>query len=173
MINKYIKIINNQKGMALITAFMFGLISIGLVGAIYFAMQNATRTTGVEAKYTAQLEISRGISEFVRAAIREDVVNRPHGLQCCASQACTSHVPCDDGTFIDLSGFITEINNADTNNLQTNYTNSDISAQFIFFVASKKTAPTYVFALRTRNPDTNTIEATIDRGYSIVNPSKI
>jgi hypothetical protein len=67
-----LNIIKNEKGMALMTTFMFGLISIGLIAGMYFSMINSTRSTGVNKRYIKELETAKAISEYVMATLYND-----------------------------------------------------------------------------------------------------
>jgi len=115
--------ISNEKGMALMTTLMLGLISIGMIGGVYFAMTNSARTKGVSERYTQELEIARGIADYIRAGIFQEKVNEDGGIKC-RTTGSDANATCDINTRIIRIPFDAAIG-------KTNLT--DVNATFLSF----------------------------------------
>src|SRR5512138_531570 len=63
------KKLQNQDGIALITALMFTLISLGMIMALLYYVLAGTRMSGAQKRYRNALEASYGGTEFITKAV--------------------------------------------------------------------------------------------------------
>ncbi len=56
---------NNEKGMALITTLVLGLIALVFIGALLYILTTGTRISGTEKRYSTALEAAKGGAQFV------------------------------------------------------------------------------------------------------------
>lgn len=134
----YKKIICNEKGMALMTAFFLGLISIGMIGGVYFAMMNSTRSIGFAERYARELAIARGVSDYIASGIMQGMINEPGGIKCTTNGS--DNVTCSSPNDRIKTPFLTDIGK--------NFT--DVNATFLSF-----STDFYAVRVRSANPITN------------------
>ncbi|EDP73446.1 hypothetical protein [Hydrogenivirga sp. 128-5-R1-1] len=56
---------NNQKGIALITTLVLGLIALAFIGALLYLLTSGTKISGVEKRYYTALEAAKSGAELV------------------------------------------------------------------------------------------------------------
>jgi hypothetical protein len=59
------KLLNNNKGMALIITLILSLISLGLLIALFYMITSTTKISGINLRYATALEAAKGISDYV------------------------------------------------------------------------------------------------------------
>ncbi len=56
---------NNQKGIALVTTLVLGLIALAFIGALLYFLTSGTKISGVEKRYYTALEAAKGGANLV------------------------------------------------------------------------------------------------------------
>lgn len=72
----FIKIINNEKGIALITTLAFSLISITFISIATYMVLSGTKVSGLENRYLSTLDIAKGVSSYAMNSIDNIVKKR-------------------------------------------------------------------------------------------------
>jgi flagellar basal body-associated protein FliL len=65
------KILLNNKGMALIITLILSLVSLGLLAALFFMISSGTNISGSNLRYSSALEAAKGVSEYVMDRLEE------------------------------------------------------------------------------------------------------
>ena len=95
------KIVGNEKGMALMTALLLGLAGIAMVSGVTYMATNALKISSQEKKYSAELEVARGVAEYVMAAYLSSSMR-------CGGATCSANVSCPASAQIDIPATITD-----------------------------------------------------------------
>jgi len=77
----------NEKGIALLTTLVLGLVAVVFIGALLYILSTGTRMSGIVARYTTSLEAAKGGADLVITKIIND------DLKCNGGNVCT---PCPD-----------------------------------------------------------------------------
>lgn len=96
-------ILDNEKGVALITVLLFSLIAIGVVTGAYYMTLSATRTSGIEKRYVSELDVNKGTSDFIIGRLLRN------NLQCNGGNTCvgdTTPASCAAASTIDISSTV-------------------------------------------------------------------
>lgn len=83
----------NEKGVALITTLVLGLIALVIVGGLIYMLTSGTQISGKEKKYSTALESAKGASEYIIEKILS------------GNLTCNGGNPCNDGNNIDLGSY--------------------------------------------------------------------
>jgi len=97
------KILHNEKGMALITVLLFGLVAFGVVAGAYFMTLTGTRMSGVEKRYISELDAGKGVSDYVMGRLVQA------NLRCNGGNTCvgdTTPDTCAAASTIDISSTV-------------------------------------------------------------------
>ncbi len=102
------RVIDNEKGFALLTAFLLGVLSLGLITMAFYMLFASTRLGGVAKRYSVQLDAAKGVSGYVMAQIRNDNLTCATGATCTVNATASSAPPftCDAAAQIDLNPLI-------------------------------------------------------------------
>lgn len=89
----------NDKGFALVTTLLLGLVAMTLVSiAFYMALMN-TQMSGMEKRYSMELNASKGAADYVMAELRADNLTCNGGNPCAdntaAAPACSPEATID------------------------------------------------------------------------------
>ncbi len=57
----------NEKGFALLTVFLLGTISMIMVGVVFYLLGVSGSMSGMDKRYTSELETAKGVGEYVMA----------------------------------------------------------------------------------------------------------
>lgn len=68
-------LIRNEKGVALITVLLFGLVAFGVVMGTYFMVTSGSGMSGMNKRYISELDVAKGVSDYtigelVRSTLR-------------------------------------------------------------------------------------------------------
>lgn len=89
----------NDKGFALLTVLLISLISMVLVSTLFFVLNAHTTMSGKDKRYLTELEVAKGASQFIMAALRDD------SLTCNTGGTCSPDDPIDlHGAICDAMG---------------------------------------------------------------------
>ncbi|MDQ7038294.1 MAG: hypothetical protein Q9N26_03725 [Aquificota bacterium] len=89
-----------ERGIALITTLLLGLIAVSLIGVLLYILTAGTRISGVEKRYSIALEAAKGASEYVIQLILSG------NLTCGGGGACgPDNNVIDLGPYSNLQGF--------------------------------------------------------------------
>lgn len=89
----------NEKGIALVTTLLMGLIAMGLVAIAFFLATTSTNMSGMERRYISELDAAKGVAEYIMADLRADILRCNGGNNCVGDQNCV-----DPASVIDLDG---------------------------------------------------------------------
>ncbi len=95
--------LNNENGFALLTTLLLGTLSLGLIAMAFYMVISSTMLSGVEKRYSVQLDVAKGVSGYIMAEIYDLNVTCNGGT--CSSNSTTSSTPpfsCDTNAQIDL-----------------------------------------------------------------------
>ena len=95
----------DERGVALLTVLLMGIIAMALVAVAYYTGGFGTRMSGVEKRYTIELETAKGAADYIMA----DLVNinlTCNGGNSCVADADGNPVPCDAAAQIDIPGAV-------------------------------------------------------------------
>lgn len=73
------KIEGSQSGLALIVTLLLGLIAAGFIGAMMYVLSTSTRISGIESRYTAALEASKGGVHYIENRLSNKDLNCTDG----------------------------------------------------------------------------------------------
>lgn len=77
----------SQSGLALIVTLLLGLIAAGFIGAMMYVLSTSTRISGIESRYTAALEASKGGVHYIENRLAKDLIcTDGNGAQCLCSE---------------------------------------------------------------------------------------
>lgn len=62
-------LILNEKGFALLTVLLLGFLSMGLIAVAFYMTSTSTELSGIEKRYSVELDAAKGVSEYVMAQI--------------------------------------------------------------------------------------------------------
>lgn len=89
----------NEKGFALVTTLLLGLIAMALVGLAFYMALHATRMSGMEKRYATELNAAKGAASYVMAELRNESLTCNGGNPCAnntaASPACSADATID------------------------------------------------------------------------------
>lgn len=90
----------NDKGFALVTTLLLGLVAMALVSLAFYMALLGTQMSGMEKRYSTELNAAKGTADYVMASLRND------NLTCNGGNTCTDDDPavagCSAGATIDL-----------------------------------------------------------------------
>ncbi|RMA97015.1 hypothetical protein [Hydrogenothermus marinus] len=88
----------SEKGVALITTLVLGLIALVIVGGLIYMLTSGTQISGKEKKYSLALEAAKGASEYIIEKILS-------GNLTCGGNPCSDGNNIDLGSYSNLGGF--------------------------------------------------------------------
>ncbi len=88
---------NRERGIALITTLILGLIALIVIAALMFLLISGTEISGISKRYTGALEAAKGSTEYIIQKILE------------GSLTCNGGRICSSGDSIDLEDFVSNI----------------------------------------------------------------
>ena len=88
-----------ERGIALVTTLVLGLIAVVLIGILLYVLTTGTRISGVEKRYSVALEAAKGASEYIIERLLSG------NLTCNGGLSCNPGDPIDMGPFSSLQGF--------------------------------------------------------------------
>ncbi len=88
-----------EKGIALITTLLLGLVAVVFIAVLLYILTTGTRISGIEKRYSVALEAAKGASEYVIELILSG------NLTCNGGRACGPNDPIDLGPYSNLQGF--------------------------------------------------------------------
>jgi len=88
-----------ERGIALITTLLLGLVAVVLIGVLLYVLTTGTRISGVEKRYSIALEAAKGASEYIIQLILSG------NLTCGGGGACGPGDTIDLGPYGNLQGF--------------------------------------------------------------------
>ena len=93
----------NENGFALLTTLLLGILSLGLIAMAFYMVMSSTMLSGVEKRYSVQLDVAKGVSGYIMAEIR-DLNLTCNGGTCSPNSTASSTPPfsCDTNAQVDL-----------------------------------------------------------------------
>ncbi len=88
-----------ERGIALITTLLLGLIAVILIGVLLYFLTTGTRISGVEKRYSVALEAAKGASEYIMQLLLTG------NITCNGGGACFPGASIDLGPFQNIQGF--------------------------------------------------------------------
>lgn len=64
----------NEKGIALITTLILGLVALTFIGALLYMLTSESTTSGISKRYSTALEAAKGASEYVISSLLADTL---------------------------------------------------------------------------------------------------
>ncbi len=90
----------SERGIALITTLLLGLIALVLVGTLLYVLTTGTKISGIEKRYSVALEAAKGAAEYVITSLLSG------NLTCGGGGSCSStNNLIDLGPYSTLQGF--------------------------------------------------------------------
>jgi type II secretory pathway component PulK len=127
------KMKNNEKGIALITTLVLGVVALAFIAALFYMLTSGTKMSGTSKRYYTALEAAKGASEFIMNKIVSS-----ENLTCNNGNPCT---PCP-----------TSENNNCKIDLNLNFGNYNVDA----YLLNQESLPTYsVYTIRVRAYSSN------------------
>lgn len=80
----------NQDGFILVTSLLMGMVAMALVGVAYEMSTQTTQVSGMEKRYTLELDAARGIAESIKVDLRAANLTCNGGNQCVGDNTCAS-----------------------------------------------------------------------------------
>ncbi len=89
---------NSEKGIALITTLVLGLIALTFIGALLYMLTSESGTSGISKRYTSALEAAKGVSEFVISSLLAEKLecSTPDGAVKCKCIDLDENLMCPD-----------------------------------------------------------------------------
>ncbi len=91
----------SEKGMALVTALLLGLIGAALLFSLYYMSGNLTRMSGIGSRYATELEAAKGVAEYIMGTLMSPTRDLSCNGSICVANATTSCAP-GSSSFIDI-----------------------------------------------------------------------
>ncbi len=88
---------HGERGIALVTTLVLGLIALVIIAALMFVMITGTEISGVSKRYTGALEAAKGSAEYIMQRILEGTLT------------CNGGGVCAPGDPIDLEAFVSSV----------------------------------------------------------------
>ncbi len=110
-----------ERGIALITTLLLGLIALVIIAALMFMLITGTQVSGIGKRYSGALEAAKGASEYIIQKILDGTIT------------CNGGATCSAGLPIDLESYVASI------------PGYSISATYLGDISS---FGTYVYAIR-------------------------
>jgi Flp pilus assembly pilin Flp len=89
-----------ERGIALITTLLLGLVAVVLIGVLLYVLTTGTRISGIEKRYSVALEAAKGASEYIIELLLSG------NLTCGGGGACgPGNDEIDLGPYSNLQGF--------------------------------------------------------------------
>ncbi len=89
-----------DRGIALVTTLILGLIALVLVGALLYLLTTGTKISGIQKRYSTALEAARGAAEYIISNILSGTLTCGGGGPCS-----TTNSSIDLGPYSSLEGF--------------------------------------------------------------------
>jgi len=86
-----------ERGIALITTLVLGLIALVIIAALMFILVSGTQISGISKRYTGALEAAKGSTEYIIQRILEGTLT------------CNGGGVCSAGDPVDLEAFVSSI----------------------------------------------------------------
>ena len=83
-----------ERGIALITTLLLGLVALVVIAALMFMLITGTQISGISKRYSGALEAAKGASEYIIQKILDGTIS------CNGGNACSSGDPIDLETYI-------------------------------------------------------------------------
>ncbi|RLJ71021.1 hypothetical protein BCF55_1310 [Hydrogenivirga caldilitoris] len=87
----------NERGIALITTLILGLIALVIIAALMFMLVTGTQISGISKRYSGALEAAKGASEYIVQKILDGTLS------------CNGGGVCSAGGSIDLETYVSNI----------------------------------------------------------------
>ena len=101
-------ILKNQQGIALITVLLFSMVAFGVVTGAYYMVTSHSKMSGMNQRYLSEIEVARGIAEYVVGELKNGTAKCNTGSPCCSTASCSGGLP-SSGTCsntIDIHGAV-------------------------------------------------------------------
>ena len=103
-------ILKNQQGIALITVLLFSMVAFGVVTGAYYMVTSHSKISGMNKRYMSEIEVARGIAEYVVGELKNGTATCNTGSPCCSATSCkdglSSSGICQPGKTIDIHGAV-------------------------------------------------------------------
>ncbi len=86
-----------ERGIALITTLLLGLIALVIIAALMFMLVTGTQISGISKRYSGALEAAKGASEYIIQKILDGTIS------------CNGGGVCSAGDPIDLEAYVSNI----------------------------------------------------------------
>ena len=154
---------NNEKGIALVTTLVLGLVALVFISAFLYVLLNSTKTSGLLKTYTNALEVAKGTASHLM------LLSLNGALKCSDSSSGSPCQDCLDNGNCNLCQQDYENCPLDVSDLQKNISNFEIKA----YLLTKEDISTpsqdryiYTFKVKTKKVNSND-KAEIDFVYKI------
>ena len=87
----------SERGIALITTLLLGLIALVIIAALMFMLTTGTQISGIGKRYSGALEAAKGASEYIVQKILDGTIS------------CNGGGVCSAGATIDLESYVSNI----------------------------------------------------------------
>ncbi|WP_457601001.1 hypothetical protein [Hydrogenivirga sp.] len=87
----------NERGIALITTLILGLIALVVIAALMFMLITGTQISGISKRYSGALEAAKGASEYIIQKILDGTIS------------CNGGGVCSAGDQIDLETYVANV----------------------------------------------------------------
>ncbi len=91
---------NSEKGIALITTLILGLVALTFIGALLYMLISESSTSGISKRYSTALEAAKGASEYVISSLLADTLecSTPDGSVKCKCIDLDNDLTCPGNT---------------------------------------------------------------------------
>ncbi|NPA54638.1 MAG: hypothetical protein GXO21_08250 [Aquificae bacterium] len=88
----------NNKGIALVTTLVLGLIALTFIGALLYMLTNESNTSGITKRYTTALEAAKGTADYVISSLLSEklICSSPDGSVHCKCTDLNENLNCPD-----------------------------------------------------------------------------
>ncbi|HIJ79892.1 MAG: hypothetical protein OEY01_14985 [Desulfobulbaceae bacterium] len=130
----------NEKGIALVTTLLMGLIAMGLVAIAFFLATTSTEMSGIEKRYITELDAAKGAAQYIMTDLRAGILKCNGGNPCIGDTTCASV-----GSVIDLNSNVCNgLGKPACANISACYLNETSSTDFtLISVSITSTNPTF------------------------------
>lgn len=85
------KMQSDERGFALLSVILIGMISMTLVSMLYFVLVSHTQMSGKDKRYLTELESAKGASQYIMAALRDTSLTCNAGGNCSVNDSIDLH----------------------------------------------------------------------------------
>ena len=98
-------ILNNQKGIALVTALILSLLALAFMAVLLNSTISSTRISGIEARYNTALQVARGVSDYIANQISYDNLQCSNGTAVFDQLSCRTNYAVQLGSYSSLGNY--------------------------------------------------------------------